>query len=385
MKNRILFFVLMLSTCTVFGQETPFFETSVLLTGYAYDDEQNHRLDEVQINVYHNEVLLSNFTETGMNGTFKIKLPEPGNYRLDLIRPAYERQSVQLSIEGRQELTVALPMKRLEGYEFIGLIKKLLPREDELGPEITDTRIEIYNHTTGDLDLDIMTHPKSQFNFNFERGNRYTVLLRKKDFFAKRFDVVVNTEGCILCFEGLGLQFMPDILDELTREQKKGAIEGYVMMRPIEVNEAIRLDNIYYDFDKWNIRRDARPALDKLVQTMRATPIIIELGSHTDSRGTAEYNADLSQKRAQSAVDYIVSKGIDPIRISAKGYGESVPVNECVDGVKCNESAYQQNRRTEFKVTRIMTGSSFDNKTLKEIIDIERTVKRRFVEVLGVE
>ncbi|HTL81170.1 MAG TPA: OmpA family protein, partial [Bacteroidia bacterium] len=120
-------------------------------------------------------------------------------------------------------------------------------------------------------------------------------------------------------------------------------------------NKPIRLENIYYDYNKWNIRPDAAVELDKLVKIMQDNPQIkIELSSHTDSRGSDSYNMKLSQKRAQSAVDYIVSKGISKDRITAKGYGESVPLNRCTNGVKCTEDEWQFNRRTEFKVTKII-------------------------------
>jgi len=76
----------------------------------------------------------------------------------------------------------------------------------------------------------------------------------------------------------------------------------------------------------------------------------VELGSHTDSRGSKQYNQELSQKRADAVVEYLVNKGIDPERLIAKGYGESQPVNHCVDGVECTEEEYQRNRRTTFKI-----------------------------------
>jgi len=130
-----------------------------------------------------------------------------------------------------------------------------------------------------------------------------------------------------------------------------------VVLERIVINRAIVLKNIYYDFDKWNIRPDAALELDKLVTILIDNPeIIVELGSHTDSRGSFKYNETLSQRRAESAVAYIISKGIEPDRISAKGYGESVPVNGCVDGVKCSEEDFQMNRRTEFKVTGYKSG-----------------------------
>lgn len=118
----------------------------------------------------------------------------------------------------------------------------------------------------------------------------------------------------------------------------------------LEVNKTFKIDNIYYDFDKFNIREDAKPELDKLVRIMNENPINVELGSHTDSRGSFAYNDKLSQNRAESAVNYIVSTGISPSRITAKGYGEHQLVNKCSDGVKCSDEEHQANRRTEFKV-----------------------------------
>ncbi|HNX43982.1 MAG TPA: OmpA family protein [Bacteroidales bacterium] len=116
-------------------------------------------------------------------------------------------------------------------------------------------------------------------------------------------------------------------------------------------NMDYQIENIYYDFNKYYIRPDAAAELDKLVQVMKENPVTIELGSHTDCRGSKEYNFDLSQKRAESAVRYIVLQGIEAYRITAKGYGESQPVNHCTDGVYCTPEEHQANRRTEFRVT----------------------------------
>jgi peptidoglycan-associated lipoprotein len=122
----------------------------------------------------------------------------------------------------------------------------------------------------------------------------------------------------------------------------------------IIINKPIVLENIFYDFDKWEIRADAALELDKLVKVLNDNPTItIELSSHTDWRGSDQYNLVLSDKRAKAAVDYIISKGIPAERITAKGYGETQPVNKCTNFVECSEEEYQINRRTEFKVTKI--------------------------------
>ena len=99
------------------------------------------------------------------------------------------------------------------------------------------------------------------------------------------------------------------------------------------------------------MREESSPELDKLVKLLNENPTIeIEIGSHTDSRGSDEYNLKLSQGRAQSVVDYLTENGIAKKRLKAKGYGETKLVNHCDDGVDCNEEEHQLNRRTTFRV-----------------------------------
>lgn len=123
-------------------------------------------------------------------------------------------------------------------------------------------------------------------------------------------------------------------------------------LEPIFVaGKTYTLENIHYDFDKHNIRKDAAEILDGLLKTLSENPTLkIELASHTDSRGSDSYNKALSQRRAQAAVDYLVSRGIARDRMVAMGYGETRLLNKCANGVVCSEEAHQANRRTEFTV-----------------------------------
>lgn len=123
-----------------------------------------------------------------------------------------------------------------------------------------------------------------------------------------------------------------------------------IVLDRIFLDKEIRLENIYYDFDKANIREDAQPTLNELARNLRLNPDIrIQLGSHTDCRGSARYNEDLSQRRAQSAVDYLIAQGIDPGRLVAYGYGENEPAADCICS-RCTEEEHQINRRTTFKI-----------------------------------
>jgi outer membrane protein OmpA-like peptidoglycan-associated protein len=116
-------------------------------------------------------------------------------------------------------------------------------------------------------------------------------------------------------------------------------------------SELIKLENIYYDFDLWNLRPEGKVELDKLVRYMQEHPdLIVELGSHTDSRGIDIYNVWLAEQRSKSCVEYIRQNGIPADKIIAKGYGEKQLANECADGVKCSEEKHQLNRRTTLKI-----------------------------------
>jgi len=105
---------------------------------------------------------------------------------------------------------------------------------------------------------------------------------------------------------------------------------------------------VYFAFDKWNLDNQSITDLDKLAKDMNENPTVnVEIKSHTDCRGPASYNMKLSEKRGKSVIDYLVSKGISTSRINAQAFGETQPVNKCVDGVPCTKAEFAANRRTE--------------------------------------
>lgn len=178
--------------------------------------------------------------------------------------------------------------------------------------------------------------PDGKFSFKLDTTSTYALVADRPGYFTARQSL--TTVGKV------------PTQDELLAPQNDIRLPVTLTLDKIVVNKAIVVENIFYDYDKWNIRPDAALELDKLVQTLVDNPkITIELSSHTDARGKDAYNLSLSQKRAQSAVNYIISKGIAKGRITAKGYGETRPVLKNAR----TEDEHQRNRRTEFKVTRI--------------------------------
>jgi outer membrane protein OmpA-like peptidoglycan-associated protein len=127
-----------------------------------------------------------------------------------------------------------------------------------------------------------------------------------------------------------------------------------VSLEKIKAGTKFTIENVFYDFAKATLREESKSELDKLADfLLKNDNIKVELSSHTDSRGSDSQNQKLSQARAQSCVDYLLSKGVKKENIIAKGYGESKLVNRCKNGVNCSEEEHQANRRTEIKVLSV--------------------------------
>lgn len=173
---------------------------------------------------------------------------------------------------------------------------------------------------------------KGNYKFTLSCNQTYTVVASKPHY--SKEEHVVNTANY--------LDAPPlEVNQFLTKELKK----------TIDNKLVVNINPIYFNFDRSNIRQDAKVELDKIVKIMKANPELkIEAASHTDAIGPKYYNQKLSERRAKSTVKYIVSKGIDASRITAKGYGESQPINGCSDNRRCTIKQHRLNRRTEFVI-----------------------------------
>ena len=165
------------------------------------------------------------------------------------------------------------------------------------------------------------------------------------------FDIV---EGCDYTLVASKAAFGTNTNKIKRLSKKANPKELSADLHMLSVGDVVTIDNIYYDLDQSSLRSDATRELDKVVATMRKYPsLIIEIRSHTDSRGDAERNKALSLQRAKAVANYLVSKGINRRRMATLGMGESQLVNNCTDGVICTDAEHQRNRRTEFKVVAI--------------------------------
>ena len=198
----------------------------------------------------------------------------------------------------------------------------------QIGKPLSGVKIKLY-HPRDTAAQVAYSDAEGKFSFPIEAGIKYTIKGIKEGYLTKSADI---TPDCKTVVDMIKMQ---------------------MMLHKNVVNNSYIVENIYYDLDKSDIRPDAATELDKLVVMLKDNPNVkIELSSHTDSRQGNSYNQMLSQLRAESAVKYIISQGIEPKRIKAKGYGETRLLNRCGNNVKCSEEEHQLNRRTEFKILR---------------------------------
>jgi peptidoglycan-associated lipoprotein len=205
---------------------------------------------------------------------------------------------------------------------------------------LPNTKVSVLDEK-GELMQDFVTGNDGKFLFRVYENEDYNMVGESDGYLVKR--QLYTTRG-----RSVDPASLKDLITNIT-------FDTLLVLDKVELNKIFALDNIYYNYNKADIRDDAAKELDKLVQLLADNPEIrIELGSHTDSVDDNSYNLQLSQRRAESAVKYIVQHGIAPDRLVAKGYGEEKPIarNTNPDGSD-NPVGRQKNRRTEFRILEI--------------------------------
>ena len=202
---------------------------------------------------------------------------------------------------------------------------------------LDSAHVKILDDATGQPIAEVTTSQPGTFGkYPLQEGKDYTILAERKGYLTRREPFTMQGKS------------IPEVF--LTKPITDTTFNVPILLDKATLNKTFVLDNIYYDLDKYNIRPDAAEELDKLVTVLKDNPTLkIELGSHTDARASDAYNQKLSQNRAKSAVEYIVSKGIDTGRLTYKGYGETQLI---VKNAKTEEE-HQRNRRTEFKILEL--------------------------------
>ena len=278
---------------------------------------------------------------------------------------------------------VELPLKRDLVFDIEGIVF-----DQQTGLPLEGVEISISNDCAKAAPESLITDASGQYRFDLDPDCCYSIKASKDEYLVAEIDDQCTRDLTESTTLQSNINLQPFTVDEngqdanrvikdpttgewidtQTGEPAEGNINGFIYkngeligndpdVTPIsEVNPETEglvnfLLHIYYDFNQAYVREDAVPELEKLFSTLELNPdLIIEIGSHTDSRGSYRYNNRLSQRRAESIVRWLTKKGIDKTRLVAKGYGENVNVNNCSNNVPCSEEEHQYNRRTEFKV-----------------------------------
>jgi len=204
-----------------------------------------------------------------------------------------------------------------------------IPEYDDSSMSLKGYYLTLTNKQTGKEEL-IEVQPDGSLEINLDPDTEYAIDFKKDGWLSTHKDFSSKD----IQEENLTIQ---DILN--TQAAK------------IEIGTMLNVENIYFDYNKSNIREDAEIELYELLKILNDNPtLIIEVASHTDARGSKGYNKKLSQKRAKSTTKWLVEHGISKKRIKPKGYGEASITNKCKNGIECSDSEHEKNRRTQFKI-----------------------------------
>ncbi len=268
---------------------------------------------------------------------YKVNVSKSGFYPDSLSFPSY-----LFSRADGQSIDTVIYVKKIKYFVYCGLVL-----EKKSKKPVENPTVYLLNLKTKALDT-VHTDVNGRFCRNLESNTSYIVKAEKENYFPDCYKITVPVIKTIC-------RAQSDYLLSLTK---------------IGVNTTFEVKNLLYDYNQASVRPDAALILDNLVtEVLIAYPTIkVELGAHTDSRGNDGYNQKLSQRRADSAVAYVLKNGISTMRITSKGYGESKTMNKCKNGVKCSEEEHQANRRTEIRVTGFLKPSEYEAAGIKGLM-----------------
>jgi outer membrane protein OmpA-like peptidoglycan-associated protein len=264
---------------------------------------------------------------TGMDGAVKLCVDANVEYEFKAVKEGYMTNSVSYSTKSvsANQTKVVIYLEKSQAPLLTGVVKSELTNQPIAGAKVT------LRNKKDKSEKSIITGNDGRYEFNVKPGADHEIVASK--------DKYTTNEG--------------NTLTKVKAGKGPKAINNDLGM--IAEGDIFRLDNIYYDLNQFFIRPDAAKEIDtKVIPYLKKFPKLrIEIRSHTDSRANDDYNLRLSENRARAVVDYLVTRGISPSRLVAKGYGETELINNCKDGSDCTESQHQQNRRTEFKVLAV--------------------------------
>lgn len=280
------------------------------------------------------------FRSVQVNGTFAnpVNLGEPLNGPMDdfnyVVKETKNSGFVSSNRSGEDKIYT---LKREDNYLTKYLVTGVVQDKNSLAL-LPGSLVTLFDENKKVLQ-DTIVKADATYLFKIEPNKKYTVRGTRKLYIPFDVDFSTDTHGKISHNILLNLESYKDAEDRIT-ENQRGDVQ-------------VNLERIYFDFNKWNIREDAAVILGTLVDLLKKYPEMeIEVASHTDARGSNDYNLSLSKKRAASTLAFLVGQGIDRNRLRSIGYGEEQPLNQCVREGICTDDEYDINRRSEFTLLK---------------------------------
>ena len=296
------------------------------ITGLTLNKETQKPIDNVLISLYHNNIL----QETITGNAFDFNLNCNENYKIIAQKEGFASAEITLETDNTTNSPIfkTVLLSPLECNElFAGVVL-----DKETNKPLSKAFVKIYKNS--DLLKTLKTATNGTFNYDTECDSQYIIIASYKNYKENVF--AINSSTISNKISNHKILLTPEVEFITVRKQK-----------------SIKINPILFDLNSSYLRPASEIELNKVVKIMKKYPnLVIKSTSHTDSRESHKYNLWLSERRALRTVNYIVSKGISPNRISGKGFGESQLVNKCSNNVKCSEAEHQENRRTEFIVIK---------------------------------
>ena len=243
--------------------------------------------------------------------------------------------------EGFDDIYGFREVKKLE-FECVQLLTGVVT-DAKTGDIFSNTKVSLFN-ADHNLIKEGVTDAAGLYSFEVECGKTYHVKAEKENYLPKEESITVLKESGVTQLPIAQEKPEPIVVKAPEPKMKVG----------MDLAKEFGIKEIYFDLGKYNIRPDAAVQLEKIIGFLREYPTAkIDIRSHTDCRASHKYNETLSDNRAKSIMEYLVTNGIDAGRLTGRGYGETQLVNKCADGVKCTEEEHQQNRRSEFIIVAI--------------------------------
>ena len=261
------------------------------------------------------------------------------NYLVVVSLDGYSPKERLITVDTESELTLEFKLNEAPACLRAGGIVATT----EFGTRIVNATVKFVNRLTGEVDATVRTNLNGEFDACLPAEGEYVAYVERQGFRQENFRLTAVKGN--RSFNEVRLESLtPDAGIEATMPLANGIQEGSVII----------LDQIFYEYNKATLNQSAIRYLDALLELLKRYPEMeIDLIAHTDTRGDAQLNQELTDARAKNAKTYLAFRGVDPDRINAYGKGETEPRNRCTEGVECSDEEHKQNNRLEIRVRKV--------------------------------